>query len=167
MFFWMLVVLTKKKHYLLGTSIVFVFTVLFNLLSVDGKVLLSVFGYPITQGAVQTGVNRGLTLVTLFYMSKSLIDPSLSLRGKIGAFFGKVFLYFDFFTNYMSLIKLKTVWKDLDRLLVASERNLPSVESMKPKATFSLRSVFLYGSVLFGNIILLILNYALFKEGDR
>ena len=166
-FFCGLVWLTKKKRYLLGTIVVFSFIVLFNLTTVEGKALFTVFGHPVTDGALGTGIARGLTIVTLFYMSKSLIGPTLSFHGRTGSFLGKVFLYFDFFTNEIRTVRVKTLWKDIDRLLLIAATLGKAASRRSRPGKIRIRSVFLLGGILFANIILLILNYAFFNFSGR
>ncbi|MBN2351876.1 MAG: hypothetical protein JXD23_04835 [Spirochaetales bacterium] len=166
-FFCSLVFLTKKKRHVVGVTVVFFCTLLFHLIVVDGKAIFTIFGHPITTGAVTAGINRGLTIVTLFYMSKSLIQPALHFHGRIGAFLGKVFLYYDFFTNETQTVRVKTIWKDIDRLMLASKKLGRTVRPRGKGGILSIRFVFLYGGILFAQIILLILNYALFNDGSR
>jgi hypothetical protein len=146
---------------------IFLSTLLFNLLAAEGKVLFHVLGQPITAGAVQRGVSRGLTLVTLYYMSKSFIGPGMRFQGRLGTFLAKIFSYFDFFTNEIRNIRFTNLWGDIDRLLLRAERLVRGPGTRALPASFSTRSFFLFGGVLAGNIILLILNYAAIMVANR
>lgn len=88
------------------------------LLVPSGKVLISLFGFPITEGALKMGFSRGILLLGLFYLSKFTVVPGLVLPGKAGNGLAKVFFYFERFSENYSQISIRDLPGSLDNLLL-------------------------------------------------
>lgn len=84
-----------------------------------GKVLTDIFGFPITKGALKMGLSRGILLLGLFYLSKFSVRRGLVFPGRIGAGIGKIFYYFEQFSENRQKISLKDLPGSLDSLLMS------------------------------------------------
>lgn len=67
----------------------------FHLLTPMGRVLADIGPIPITAGALETGVHKGLTLCGLVFLSLFSVTPALKLPGKIGGLLARMFYYFE------------------------------------------------------------------------
>ena len=89
------------------------------LLTPYGKVLFSVWGWPITRGALLMGLSRGALLLGLFYLSRFSVLPGVDLPGRLGGGIAKVFFYFERFCDNRAALSIKDLPASLDRLLLA------------------------------------------------
>jgi hypothetical protein len=96
----------------------------------NGKVLINVFGLPITEGALTMGFSRGILLLGLFYLSKFTVAQGLILPGKTGNGLVKVFFYFERFSEHYSQISIRDLPGSLDRLLLKVSKIRSDVDSM-------------------------------------
>ncbi|MFP3959413.1 MAG: hypothetical protein ACLFUX_04515, partial [Spirochaetaceae bacterium] len=67
----------------------------FNLLSPSGRLLLSIGPFAVTEGALETGLMKGFTIVGLVFISLFTIRPSLRLPGRLGGLLVRLFYYFE------------------------------------------------------------------------
>ncbi len=65
-----------------------------------GEVLLYIGSFPITAAALEQGLERGLNLVGLVYLSRYAVSPRLPIPGRVGALLYRVFFYFEELTAY-------------------------------------------------------------------
>ena len=84
-----------------------------------GKVLFHIVGLPVTEGALNIGVSRGILLLGLLYLSKCTVVQGLAFPGKKGNGIAKVFYYFERFSENSAKISLKDLPGSLDNLLLA------------------------------------------------
>lgn len=96
------------------------------LLSPLGEVIVSVGTFPVTAGALQQGLHRGLNLIALVYISRASVSSDLQFPGKTGQLLYRVFFYFEEFSSIRlekgqkkGLIRnLREKLSELDRLLL-------------------------------------------------
>lgn len=98
-----------------------------SLLVPYGEVFARVFGFPLTVGALKFGLSRGILLLGLFYLSKFSVGPGLSLPGALGRGVGRVFYYFERFSESREKISLADLPGSLDEALTSVSR-LPAGE---------------------------------------
>lgn len=108
----------KKKFPKFYISLLVILSVVFfSLLSPAGKVLFTVGKFPVTYGALTSGLKRGSSVCGTLYLSKLLLNMKWKASGKIFVFLTEVLGYFSSFTNYKKKIHLKTFFSDLDAVL--------------------------------------------------
>ncbi|HDQ13910.1 MAG TPA: hypothetical protein ENN41_03745 [Sediminispirochaeta sp.] len=93
-----------------------------SLLTPLGRVIGSVLDFPITLGALEQGLHRGLNLVGLVYISRSAVSSKLRIPGRLGNLLYRVFFYFEELTsirlhrgrseNFLSGIKERLLYID-------------------------------------------------------
>lgn len=93
------VYLGKRVRIMPGVLIVVAVTAA-QLLTPLGEVLLYIGSFPITAGALEQGLERGLNLVGLVYLSRYAVSPRLPIPGRLGALLYRVFFYFEELTAY-------------------------------------------------------------------
>ncbi len=93
------VYLGKRVRMLPGVLIVAAVTAA-QLLMPLGEVLVYLGSFPITGGALEQGLVRGLNLVGLVYLSRYAVSSQLPIPGKAGALLYRVFFYFEELTAY-------------------------------------------------------------------
>lgn len=84
-----------------------------------GKVLVSIWGWPITAGALKMGFSRGVLLLGLLYLSRVSVVQGLGLPGGIGQGISKVFFYLERFSENCALLSVRDLPGTLDNLLHA------------------------------------------------
>lgn len=82
-----------------------------------GRVLVTIWGWPITLGALEMGFSRGVLLLGLLYLSRVSVVSGLALPGTIGEGISKVFFYLDRFSENCSTISVRDLSGSLDQLL--------------------------------------------------
>ena len=123
-----------KRIRLLPPSLMLVAVVAANLLVPSGRVIASIWGFSVTDGALTAGLLKGSLLIALIYMSRISVRPGLRLPGAIGSMLVNVFAYFEM---------LNDGWRDtsgsliarLDALLIRVHRQgcASSARGMKPE----------------------------------
>lgn len=90
---------------------------LFNLFTPIGRVLFHIGPVPITVGALQAGLMKGLTIVGLVFISLFSIRADLRLPGRLGALIGLVFYYYERIFEGRKKIDLRNVIPSIDQVL--------------------------------------------------
>ncbi|MFO8063353.1 MAG: hypothetical protein ACQETQ_04070 [Spirochaetota bacterium] len=93
-FAWLSTVAGKKIKWMYFVIMVSSIT-FFNLLSPMGRVLFSIGPFEVTQGALSSGVMKGVTIVGLVFISLFSIRPDLRLPGRLGGLLVRLFYYFE------------------------------------------------------------------------
>jgi hypothetical protein len=73
-----------------------------NMLQENGRLLASIGSFPITLGALLTGLEKALTLIGMIYLSQYMVSGKPRFPGRFGQLLSKQFLYFE---------HLVTTWK--------------------------------------------------------
>jgi len=99
----------------------------FNLLSPWGRVLAALGPLRITEGALVTGLSKGITVTGLVLISLFTVSRELALPGRFGVFLARSFYYFERLSAERRRIRRAHVWEDIDAILesASSERNAP------------------------------------------
>ncbi len=107
------------KRYSLATTLsVSLGIILANLIVPSGKVLGTLLGMRITQGALVEGIEKALTFEGLMMLSKASIAPGLKLPGRIGRIVAASFVYYDRIVEYKGRIKASSLSRDADDLML-------------------------------------------------
>jgi uncharacterized membrane protein len=84
-----------------------------------GKVLFTLGTWPLTEGALQAGLIKALTLTGLVYLSRLTVRPQLRFPGRAGGIFSAMLSDFERITGCGVKIRRKDFWAGLDRLFQA------------------------------------------------
>lgn len=101
----------------------------FHLLSPWGRVLFEIGPFPITIGALEGGLTRGITLVGMVFLSVAAVRPELELPGRLGGLLGRTFYYFDSILEGKKRLSRRNFFNSLDALLL--ERFNPERENLQ------------------------------------
>ncbi len=102
-----------------------------------GKVLFMLFEFPVTEGALISGLSRSLMLIGLIYISRLSVSSKLNIKGRAGNLVGRVFFYFEAITEGNRLFNFKDFYKKgmmgrlilyIDKLLIAVENKDKGIE---------------------------------------
>ena len=118
LFFWFLAWLSGKRNNPLFTLLVMLGIVIFNLIIPYGQVLFSVGIVKITSGALETGINRAVTLEGLIMLSGFTIRQDLKIPGLFGELIGESFRVFAVMMNKKQRITRKNLIADIDLLML-------------------------------------------------
>jgi heptaprenyl diphosphate synthase len=117
-FFWFLAWFSGKKNNPIFTLLVMLGIVIFNLIIPYGQVLYSIGVFKITSGALETGINRAVTLEGLIMLSRFTIRQDLKIPGLFGELIGESFRVFALIMNQKQRITRKNLIADIDRLML-------------------------------------------------
>ncbi|MEN6363593.1 MAG: hypothetical protein ABFC81_00795, partial [Rectinema sp.] len=131
-----------KRFSLVTTLSVSLGIVLANLIVPSGRVLATVSGFRLTQGALFEGIEKALTFEGLMMLSKASIMSGLRLPGRIGRIVAAAFTYYDRIIEYKGKIRPATLAMDADDLMLrvwesAARETAPSVPSTASTASTS------------------------------
>ncbi|MGB4571410.1 MAG: Gx transporter family protein [Rectinemataceae bacterium] len=124
-----------KRFSLVTTLSVSLGIVLANLIVPSGRVLATVSGFRLTQGALFEGIEKALTFEGLMMLSKASIMSGLRLPGRIGRIVAAAFTYYDRIIEYKGKIRPATLAMDADDLMLrvwesAARETAPSAPSV-------------------------------------
>jgi hypothetical protein len=91
--FALLSVSTGKRRLVVGSCILMATTIIVNLLSPVGRVIVRVGPLRITLGALHLGISKATTLASLLYVSRFCVRPSVRLPGVLGRYVAETFFY--------------------------------------------------------------------------
>ena len=118
-FFFMIFVLLAGKKILWKNYLVLIaFITFFNLLSPWGQVLISLGPIDVTEGALKSGLLKGITFTGLMLISLASVKKGLQLPGKFGGMIAKVFFYFERIFEQKHKIKKHDLIGTLDEILI-------------------------------------------------
>jgi hypothetical protein len=92
-------------------------TVAVNLAVPLGRVLWRVGPWRLTQGALESGLAKGLTLVGLAYLSRFCIRPDLRLPGAAGRYVARTLFYLNRLLELRARLSLSRLADSLDAVL--------------------------------------------------
>ncbi len=92
-------------------------TVAVNLAVPLGRVIWRVGPWRITQGALDSGLAKGLTLVGLAYLSRFCVRPELRLPGAAGRYVARTLFYLNRLLELRARLSLARLSDTLDALL--------------------------------------------------
>ncbi len=92
-------------------------TVAVNLAVPLGRVIGRVGPWSITQGALESGLAKGLTLVGLVYLSRFCVRPDLRLPGTAGRYVARTLFYLNRLLELRARLSLARLADSLDEVL--------------------------------------------------
>ncbi len=107
----------KRISYLYFIILVLSVT-LFHLITPNGELLVMVFGFPVTSGALRAGLHKGLLVSSFVFCSLATVNRNLRLPGKTGALLATMFSYFDALFVQRKRLKRKKILQGIDELLI-------------------------------------------------
>ncbi|MDC7240203.1 MAG: hypothetical protein PQJ50_07580 [Spirochaetales bacterium] len=132
----------------------------FHLLTPMGRILAVWGPLTITQGALATGVTKGLTLCGLVFLSLFSVTPSLKLPGKLGGLLARMFYYFEEILDGRKKISPANFIGSLDTVLMElfpperlGENNVKEVEAIKPSVPLSVLYLLVLVAAVWGTLI--------------
>jgi len=118
-----------------------------------GKVLFRIFNFPVTEDALKSGLSKGLTIITLIYISRFTVSKYLKLPGKLGKILEYALNYLNELMKYRNKIRMKKPFKSVDALLLEIYQKEPVLKVNKSNKTS------IFGGIVV--ILLLIINLGL------
>jgi heptaprenyl diphosphate synthase len=116
--FWVLVLLSGRKHKPLAALLVILSIVFFNLLFPYGEVLFLIGPLRISSGALEAGLRRAMTLEGLFMLSRLTIRQDLRLPGGFGELIGESFRILALLMERKNALRAKDLIGGIDELLL-------------------------------------------------
>ncbi len=115
--FYTLAFLAGKRIQILYFTGLLASIVLFSLLNPFGRVLVNIGPWPITLGALEEGLSRGLRLVGMVFLSVAGIHRALRLPGRFGVFFSEVLGFYDRLLESRKKVRLNNWVESVDGIL--------------------------------------------------
>jgi len=122
-----------RRFRIVPNMLVLLSVTLANLLQANGLVLVTVWGFSVTAGALAIGVKKALTLIGLIYVSQFMVSGRPSLPGAIGSLISLQLYYFERITEIWKRPGRGGLIAALDRLLFALD-DIASLDSDAQKA---------------------------------
>lgn len=117
-FMLVLVFLAGKRVLWKNYIILIFFITFFNLLSPWGRVLFTFGPLNVTEGALVSGLSKGITFTGLILISLISIKKGLTIPGKLGGLIGNVFYYFERIFEQKHRLKRHDLIGTLDEILM-------------------------------------------------
>jgi hypothetical protein len=130
-------------------------TVVVNLAVPLGRVLWRVGPWRITQGALESGLAKGLTLVGLVYLSRFCVRPDLRLPGAAGRYVARTLFYLNRLLELRRTLTLTRLAGSLDRVLLELWTQSPARAAARTR--FSAGAVAVLGGLVAANYGILFL----------
>jgi hypothetical protein len=110
--------------------------VLFNLVIPTGRVLVSVLGLPLTEGALKSGLFKATAMTGLIALSQFSIRSDLRLPGRLGGLIGRSLFYFEKIMAERRRIDRHDIIGSIDRLLLEVQgAAMPGTQAEAEKRT--------------------------------
>jgi hypothetical protein len=116
--FFLLSALSGRRIRVVQNLLVFASIVAFNLFVPTGKVLLTVLGLSITEGALRSGLLKAAAMVGLIALSLFTLQMPLTLPGRLGGLLGRSLFYFQRIMSERARIDRKNIIGSIDALLL-------------------------------------------------
>ncbi len=123
--FMILQIIRGERIRMLPNIIMIVSVTALNLLQAHGRVLFTLWPLPITQGALEIGLRKALTLIALIYLSRFMVSGKPRFPGRIGMLLSMQFSYYNQFLQHRLSLKPGQIVSSLDALLVRMETDSP------------------------------------------
>jgi hypothetical protein len=91
--FALLSVSTGKHRLVVGSCILIATTIIVNLFSPVGQLIVRIGPLRITLGALRLGISKATTLASLLYVSRFCVRPTVRLPGVLGRYVAETFSY--------------------------------------------------------------------------
>jgi hypothetical protein len=91
--------------------------VFFNLLLREGRVIVTVLGFPVTMAALTSGVAKATVLTGTIAMSQFSVRGDLRLPGRFGGLIGRTLAYFERIMSERRRVERRDIIGSVDRIL--------------------------------------------------
>ncbi len=125
--------------------------VAFNLVIPTGRVLATVIGLPLTEGALKAGLYKATAMVGLIALSQFSIRANLRLPGRVGGLIGSSLLYFERIMGEKRTIDRKDVVGSIDTILLSVHTDPPAGDRAATLARTSPRGAAVLAVVMLGS----------------
>ena len=160
MFFFMsLILLRKKRIRMLSLIIIFITITFLHIFQPIGKILFTVKDFPVTLGAVESGIHKAARLMGLIYISQFSISSKLRMPGEVGKLLTLMFLYFERFTENKFRPEGKKFIESIDKhiiMIYGQDVEEPQAEKKDGRKRLFSRLIFLSAIVAFSWAFLII-----------
>jgi len=156
----------KGGKFRIMPNIILIFGIIFAyILNPAGKVIIMAGSFPVTEGALISGLTRALMLIGLIYLSRLSVSSKLNLKGKAGNLIGRVFFYFEAITENPKKFPFKKIYKPgtSKRFINYIDNLLFYLETYEHKYEIKNKNVNINSSkiILFSFFTLILLSYIL------
>ena len=156
-----LAVKSGRKFKLIPNLLLLFSIPLIHLTQPNGLIIITVFSFPITLGALIVGLRKALILITLLYLSFYMVSDRPQFPGKFGSLVSLQLFYVGQITLTWSTIKQKRpLIKAMDQLLLnLEEKKGTNQATKKEKATLkdyfvvAIQLTLFYGLFLLGTTL--------------
>ena len=107
--------------------------VIFNLVMPTGRVLVTLLGLPVTEGALKSGLFKATAMIGLISLSQFSIRSDLRFPGRIGGLLATSLMYFERIIGEKRVIDRKDIIGSLDSILLAVHFAAPESGSARPQ----------------------------------
>jgi heptaprenyl diphosphate synthase len=151
----------KRISWLYFLSFLF-FVIFFHLLSPFGLVLVRLGPFPVTNGAILSGLDKGLLFIGFVFNSLFSIERNLKIPGTFGQMVARMFVFFEMLYENKNTIRAKTLLADIDNALSRTwnESASPRQETKKinlARCIFTLFALVLFFSLIkFGDLFVIL-----------
>lgn len=105
-----------KRRLFVGSIVFMTTTIVVNLFSPVGRVILRIGPLTITRGALVVGLSKATTLGCLLYLSRFCIRPSVRLPGTLGRYVSETFTYLNMLLARARMLPRKNLVRRLDEI---------------------------------------------------
>ncbi|EFW37653.1 Gx transporter family protein [Treponema phagedenis] len=116
-----LCLIDRQKIHFISLFLISVSIIVFNLLPPFGKVLFSIFDFPVTAGALLRGIEKVLILEGMIYTSRWMLNCPIKLPGAIGKKVSDSLIIFKKLVLVKSEFRFKDIIGSLDEILFSVE----------------------------------------------
>ncbi|MFP4364857.1 MAG: hypothetical protein ACLFR1_13425 [Spirochaetia bacterium] len=109
--------LTKRGSWFI-TLFLWIFIILFHLITPYGRVLFSLGPISVTLGTLRAGVLKAGTYTSLFAVSMLSVRKNISIPGRPGRMVSTVFYYFELLLEEIQTVQRKNLFASLDDMLL-------------------------------------------------
>jgi len=106
---------------------------LLNLFQVNGRVLLTIFTLPVTEGALNIGLRKAFVLIELIYLSQYMISQKPYFPGRLGTLLSRQFHYFSEFMQNAPSLHPRHFIHDVDALIIQLAGEADAAENRSGK----------------------------------
>ena len=116
--FGLLAYLSGKRIRWVYFVVMFTSITLFNLVTPVGAVIFSIGRFPVTLGALEQGLLKGLAITGMVFISLFSVRSDLHLPGSFGGLVPRVFVYFERIFERRSRVSASNLIGSLDTILL-------------------------------------------------
>lgn len=122
LFLMLLQLLLGRRIKILPNLVMLLSITTLNLFQPFGRILVTLFSLPVTQGALELGFRRSFTLIGLIYLSRFMVISRPRFPGRLGRLLSLQFTYYEGFLTRRVSLRPSVIVESLDELLCELER---------------------------------------------